>query len=393
MSVASSWGAIAAIAAGAFALITAEFLPVGLLPQIANELGISKGQAGLSMTVPGIAAACSALLTISVAGKADRRYVLLSFLALMALSNMLVAAALGLPMLLAGRVLLGIAIGGFWTIGVSLGARLRPEQAGKATSLIFSGVTLGTVAGVPAGTLLGSLFGWRAAFGCTAAFAIAIACILARMLPVIPAERSSGLAHLPVVLGMRSVRVGLVAVLLIFAAQFAAYTYVSSFLAQERNIGPQPLSAILLLYGAAGLAGNAFCGWLAQRDVRRAVLGTVFILCGAQLLLVAPATGRMLTIAAMAAWGFGFGMLPVAIQSWMFRAAPDHMENAAALFVGMTQLAIGAGALAGGIIVDHAGTAAVLWSGATLMLLAAAWVYAMFAAEPDNVPAGTPPRM
>jgi predicted MFS family arabinose efflux permease len=374
----ASWSAIAALGAGAFALITAEFLPVGLLPQIAGDLAISEGQAGLMVTTPGLAAACSAILTISVAKAVDRRFVLWFFLGLMVVSNVLVAFAGGLPMLLAGRLLLGIAVGGFWTIGVSLGARLRPNEAGRATSIVFSGVTLGTVAGVPAGTLLGGLFGWRMAFAASAGLALVIALTLVWLLPVIHPERSSGISQVPTVLRLRKVQVGLVAVVFIFVGQFTAYTYVSPFLAQVSGIGPTLLSGVLLSYGVAGIFGNLFCGWLVERDVRRAVLGTALLMGGSLLLLLLTRGNHGATVASMVAWGFAFGMLPIAIQSWIFSAAPDHMESVAALFVAITQLAIGAGALIGGLVVDHYGVVGALTLGATGALAAATWIYTTF---------------
>ncbi|MFW0887909.1 MFS transporter [Pseudomonas sp. P105] len=155
----ASWSAVVAIGVGAFMLVTAEFLPVGLLPQIAQDLAISEGQAGLMVTAPGMVAACAALLTISVGKHIQRQHALLALLSLLVISNALVACANSLAVLVAARMLLGVAVGGFWTIGVSLGPRLRPDAIGRATSVIFSGVTVGTVAGVPAGTLLGELLG------------------------------------------------------------------------------------------------------------------------------------------------------------------------------------------------------------------------------------------
>lgn len=377
----ASWASIAAIGVGAFALVSAEFLPVGLLPQIASGLGISKGEAGLMITVPGAAAACSALLAISVGQSIDRRYVLWSCLGLMVLSNALVACAPGLNMLLVGRLLLGVAVGGFWTIAVSLGARLRPREAGKATSMIFLGVTLGTVAGVPAGTLLGGLFGWRMAFGLSAALAMFVVLSLIRLLPVIAPEAAAGIRHAPSVLKVRKVRVGLVAVVLIFIGHFAAYTYISPFLAQSHDAGSIEISSALLSYGGAGVFGNLFCGWLVDRDIRRAVLGTALLLGASMLFLIVSRLHPMATSLAVVAWGFAFGMLPIAIQSWIFRAAPERMETVTALFVAITQIAMGAGALLGGILVEQFGAVGAIWLGATASLAAAVWIYLSFPGE------------
>lgn len=195
---------------------------MGLLPQIASDLAISEGRTGLVITIPGIVAACSAFLTISLARTFDQRHVLWVLLSLLVVSNVLVATASDLSLLLLGRVLLGIAVGGFWTIGVALGPRLRPDAVGRATSIVFSGVTLSTVLGVPAGTLLGGAVGWRAAFAVSAALGLLVVIALMWLLPKIPPERYSGVSHVPMVLRIPKVQVGLVAVVFIFTGQFAA---------------------------------------------------------------------------------------------------------------------------------------------------------------------------
>lgn len=371
------WSAVAAIGVGAFALVTAEFLPVGLLPQIAKDLAISEGRAGLVITIPGIVAACSAFLTISLARTFDRRYVLWALLSFLVISNVLVATATELYVLLLGRVLLGIAVGGFWTIGVALGPRLRPDSVGRATSIVFSGVTLGTVLGVPAGTLLGGAFGWRAAFAVSAVFGCLVVMALMLLLPRIRPEQLSGASQLPAVLRIPKVQVGLVAVVLIFTGQFAAYTYITPYLNQISGIESAQLSLFLLGYGVAGVFGNVLCGWCVERDVRLAVLSTALLL-GCSMLLLVCSNHPLVAITAVVAWGLGFGMLPIAIQNWIFSAAPERLETAAALFVSIGQLAMGAGALLGGIAIDQYGVASALWLGAAGVLVGAAWIWMRF---------------
>jgi predicted MFS family arabinose efflux permease len=216
----ASWAAVASIGVGAFALVTTEFLPGGLLPQIALDIGITEGQAGWMVTTPGFLAAIAAPRTTGLAGHLDRRHVLWFLLGLLVFSNVLVATATGFPALLAGRVLLGIGVGGFWTIGGSLGPRLRPGAEGpRATSLIYSGVSLGTVAGVPAGALLGHLLGWRLAFAGSAGVAVLVVIALILLLPPIRPQRGSGVAAIPVVLTRRKAQIGLTAAVLIFIGQ------------------------------------------------------------------------------------------------------------------------------------------------------------------------------
>src|SRR5690606_36343654 len=160
----------------------------------------------------------------------------------------------------------------------------------------------------------------------SAMLALLVVLALLRLLPRTPPERLSGLDQVPAVLRLRKVQVGLVAVVLIFVGQFSAYTYVTPFLSQASSIETASLSAVLLAYGGAGILRNVFCSRIVDRDVRRAVFGT-FVLLGCSLvLLVLARASATATVCAIVVWGFGFGMLPIALQSWVFRAAPDRLE-------------------------------------------------------------------
>ncbi|WP_460043062.1 MFS transporter [Pseudomonas sp. S2_H01] len=370
-SAASSWLSVAAVGIGAFALVTTEFLPVGLLPQVARELSMTEGQTGLMVTLPGLLAALTAPLTLLWARTFDRRHVLCALLALLAVSNMTVAIASDLWSLLLGRAFLGIAVGGFWTIGGTLGTRLRPEQAAKATSLIFSGVSTGTVAGVPAGTLLGELLGWRVVFGVAAGLSVIVTLLLWRTLPRLPAQSGAGLGMLGEVLRMRKTRTALLAVLLIFVGQFAAYTYLSPYLINEAGMSSVSLSAILLGFGAAGFVGNLAGGWAVAKSSTWTLIGTALLMGLPMILLSVVASLAPAVVLLVMVWGVGFGLLPFAMQSWLFAMAPDKLEAMGAVFVSSAQASIGVGALAGGLIVDHLGVLSALTVGGTLGVLTA----------------------
>ena len=368
----ASWAAVTSIGVGAVALVTTEFLPVGLLPLIASELGISEGTAGLMVTVPGFLAAIAAPMTLGFAARFDRKRVLVALLILLVVSNAIVATAHGFAALMFGRVLLGIAVGGFWTIGGSLGPRLRPGAEGpRATALIFSGVSLGTVAGVPAGALIGDLFGWRTAFLLVSGVALLVVAALQFLLPAIRAQKGSGLKQVPDVLRLQRVQIGLTAAVLIFVGQFAAYTYITPFLIGITGIDTATLSMVLLGYGAAGFAGNLFGGWAAGRSFVLALAGTAFLIALSVAGLLLTGGETLVAIAWVVTWGFGFGMLPIAMQTFLFTSAPDRLESIAALFVSIAQLAIGLGALVGGLAVDNFGVPSALWLGAASALLTA----------------------
>ncbi|MGW5698670.1 MFS transporter, partial [Streptomyces asiaticus] len=193
-----AWPAVVAVAVGTFAVVTTEMLPVGLLTSIGSALGVSDGTAGLAMTVPGLVAALAApLLTVTV-GRYDRRLVLCGLMVLLAVANLLSALAPGFAVLLFARVLVGVSIGGVWSIAGGLAVRLVPERsAGHATTLIFSGIAVASVLGVPIGTLIGDLVHWRVAFAAFAALSLAVAAAMAVTLPSLPATGTIRLREVP----------------------------------------------------------------------------------------------------------------------------------------------------------------------------------------------------
>src|SRR5580692_1792568 len=160
-----AWAAVGSLALGVFSLVTAEFLPANLLTPIAADFRISEGAAGQTVTATAIFALLSSLFVTAVIRNLDRRILMLGCTILLLISNLIVAFALNLPMLLVGRVLLGAALGGFWTMSAALAMRLVPEASvPRALSIIFSGVSAATIFAAPLGIYLGHLFGWRAVF-------------------------------------------------------------------------------------------------------------------------------------------------------------------------------------------------------------------------------------
>ncbi|MEU2059357.1 MFS transporter [Streptomyces sp. NPDC013455] len=366
------WAAVLALAAATFSVVTTEMLPVGLLPSLARDLGVSAGTAGLALTLPGLAAAAAAPLLPVAVRRADRRTVLCALLLLLTAANLLTACAPAFPVLLAARVLVGVGIGGVWAVAAGLGGRLLPgPAAGRATAVIFSGIALASVLGVPAGTLLGSVAGRSWAFTAMAGCACAVAVALAALLPPLPAERPVRLAAFPALLRRPPVRRALATAALLVTGHFAAYTYVRPVLQRTPGTGPALVSALLLGYGLAGVAGNFAGGALAARDPRRA-LRLIAALLGTAVLLLVPATGSAaLAGALLIVWGVAYGGVSVSAQNLLSAAAPQAPEAVSALFAGVFNTAIALGALAGGRLADGPGLTAVLVTGASLALLAA----------------------
>jgi predicted MFS family arabinose efflux permease len=366
-----TWVAVTAVAVGTFLLVTAEQLPVGLLTPVGADLRVTDGVAGLMVTVPGIVAAVAAPLVPVLVGRLDRRLLLGALMALMTLANAVSAFAPTYPVLIGSRVLVGVAIGGFWAVAGGLATRLVPgPDVPRATALIFGGVAAANVLGVPIGTLLGGLAGWRVAFGALSALAAVVLVGLFTLLPPLVADEPVRPGALLAQLRNRGVATGILVTLLVVTGHFAAYTYVGPVLQERAGVPGGLVGPLLLGFGAAGIVGNFVAGVAVARRLRRTVLGIVVALALVLVLHALLGAGAVSGIALLLLWGLAYGGVSVSLQSWMIAAAPRAVEAATALWVSVFNLAIGLGALVGGVVVDHTALVGVLWLAATLFLLA-----------------------
>ncbi|MFD0901132.1 MFS transporter [Actinomadura sediminis] len=379
--------AVLTVAAATFTVVTSEMLPVGLLTPIGASLDVGAGTAGWTLTVTGLVAAVSAPFVPRAVGRADRRTALVALMLLLAAANLLAAWAPNFPVLVGARVLVGLGMGGVWTLAAGLAPRLvPPASVGAATSLVFSGIAVASVLGVPLGTYLQALAGWRAAFAAAAGLAVAVAAAMAVLLPRLPAgrapRRDARTAAHPI--ARPSVRTGLVITALLVTGHFAVYTFVRPVLEESAGLGPGAVGTLLLAYGLAGVAGNFVAGLRAPGAPR----ATLAVLAGglACAVVLVPAFGTTLAGAAvlMVAWGLAYGGVSVGAQTWLMASAPGDTERATALFVGVFNGAIALGAFAGGLVMD--GPGGVPYLGAALA--AAALLTALAGRAPDAARSG-----
>jgi predicted MFS family arabinose efflux permease len=369
----AAWLAVASLAVSTFASVTTEFLPVGLLTNIAAGLGVTEGTAGLMITMPAVMAALTGPLLIVLSGRLDRRTVVLVLSALLVASNVLAAVAPNFATMLVARVMLGVVVGGFWTFAPSVVARLVPEpMMPRAMSYVLAGISLATVAGVPAGALLGDLAGWRMAFVVAAVVAAVVLAMQLRLLPRMPAERAIPARDLLVPLTRPGSRAVLGVGLLLITGHFVGYTYLRPMLDQIFGLSPNHITAMLLVFGVAGLVGTFLGGRLVGRSLRGTPLLAAAAIAAA--LLFATTVGGGLAGAALvtALWGAAFGLVPVAMTTWMQKALPDASEAGQALLVVTFQVSISSGAFVGGRIADASGVAGTLQLGAALAIAAGA---------------------
>lgn len=366
-----AWGAVISMSLGVFGLVGAEFLPASLLTPMAADLGVSEGMAGQAVTATAAVALMTSLVITVFTRSIDRRNVLLGFSVLLILSNVMVAYAPNLTVLLLGRILLGIALGGFWTLSAATLMRLVPEASvPKAMSLMFSGVSAATVFAAPLGSYLGDVAGWRNVFLAAAGLGAFGLIIQLWTLPSLPPRGHSQFKTLIDVLTRPTVGLAMLAILMVFTGHFAFFTYIRPFLETVTGAGVEGVSVILLGFGIASFVGNYLGGLLLERSMRL-TLALMPLLMGALALTLAMFGGNMVVDATMVAiWGLAFGAVPVAWSTWITRAVPDEAESAGGLFVAAINFAIATGAALGGFIFDISSVQNVFLSSGIVLLLA-----------------------
>lgn len=367
-----AWTAVLSLAMGVFGLLTAEYLPASLLTPMAADLGVSEALAGQAVTVTAVVALFAGLLVPGLTRVLDRRVVLLGFSALMVGSNLLVAASSSLAVLLLMRILLGIALGGFWSMAAAVAMRLVPTALlPRALSIIFSGIAVGTVVAVPLGSYLGGRYGWRSAFLAAAAVGVVTLAFQWFTLPRLAPAKAARLRTVLEVLLRPGIGVGMLGCVLVHTGHFALFTYIRPFLESTTGVGPDGLALMLLGFGVANFAGTLLAGWMLHHSVRvTLVLMPALVGVAALALVGLPATvaGQVLLLAL---WGLAFGAVPVAWSNWVAQAVPDQAESAGGMVVASVQSAIAAGAAAGGAMFSVSGIAGVFVAAGILMLLAA----------------------
>ncbi|HEU0096706.1 MAG TPA: MFS transporter [Rhizomicrobium sp.] len=368
----TAWMAVFSLAMGVFGLLTAEYLPASLLTPMASDFAVSEALAGQAVTVTAVVALFAGLLVPGLTRSLDRRQVLLAFTVLMIASNLLVALSSSLAVLLVMRILLGIALGGFWSMAAAVAMRLAPaKRLPRALSIIFSGIAVGTVVSVPLGSYLGGLYGWRSAFVAAAAVGALTFVFQWFTLPRMAPRRMLHTVSVLALLRRPGIGMGMMGCVLAHTGQYALFTYIRPALESVAHIDVDHLSLMLLGFGVANFAGTLLAGWLMERSLRATLVlmpALVGIAAFGMIWLPVQATGLMLLVAL---WGLAFGGVPVAWSSWVARAVPDQAETAGGMVVASVQSSIAAGAALGGVVFGLAGVTGVFVTAGAVMLVAA----------------------
>jgi predicted MFS family arabinose efflux permease len=367
------WGAVFALTLCVSTLIASEFMPVSLLTPVSADLQVTEGQAGQAIAVSGLFAVLTSLLIATVSRGVDRRRLLLGLTSLMLVSGLIVALAPSYTVLMVGRAMLGIVIGGFWSLSTAVVMQLvPPRDLPKGLALLNGGNALATTIAAPLGSFLGQFIGWRGAFFIVVPLAAIVLVWQFLSLPSMPSDRRAIRANALALLRRREAAIGIAGVTLLFMGQFALFTYLRPFLDTTTGISVSILSLILLIMGLAGAVGSALIPKVIARSLRTALVGAPVGLALLGLALIGLGRDGLATGTLLALWGLVGTAAPVAWWTWLSRTLPDDAEAGGGLMVAAIQLAITLGAAAGGLLFDAGGYQATFGASALILLAAAA---------------------
>ena len=359
-----------------FVTVTAEFMPTGLLPQIAEGLAVSEAQVGLLVTIFAATVVVTAMALSILTRRFSRKSLVITALLVMALSNIMAAVAPSFAVIVGARILGGLSHGLFFALANAYAAYLVPrERLGRAVAILTAGGTMAFVMGVPLGTAMGNAFGWRLAFVALAIIIAVLAVALMVALPGVSREVALSTGEIP--LPMRRdpslvwVIVASVIVILVLAGQNTFYVYIAPYLIDAVGFAAPTVAFILFVYGAAGAIGVIVAGIVGDRFPRGGLVVMVTIAAMSMGALALTSSSTVAVVALVVIWAAAFGGIPALLQLRLLRAASVRLRDfASAMLVTAFNLGIGGGALIGALLYDVMGVRALALVGAGGFVLA-----------------------
>jgi len=355
------WLGLVILAGAIFVCVTGEFLPTGLLPELAVGLDVEQSTVGALVTLYAGAVVVSAPVLTSLTRRVPRKTLVIAVLCLFAITNLLVAVATEFWVVVLARVIGGIAHGMFWSVVGAYSAHLVPKrQLARAIAITSGGGSAAFVLGVPLGTALGHALGWRLAFVVAAAVVVLLVVLVMLFLPPVDhvhAPRAEEVGIRP----RRDPSVHGIAVLCVIVAvvmigQNVLYTFIVPFLTEIVGLRPDAVSLVLFVFGAAGAVGLVLVAFVANRFPRRSLVLAIGVVLVAVLALGLLPDRTPLVISAVVLWGAAFAAVPPLIQTRLLKtASPALRDQASAWMTVAFNLGIGGGALVGGVLLDTAG--------------------------------------
>ncbi|OKA06167.1 MFS transporter [Amycolatopsis regifaucium] len=367
-----AWLGVAAITASLFVFVTTELMPIGLLTPVSAGLSVSVGLAGMMVTLYGISAGVGVPFLVAWSRKVNRRALLATLLAIMAVGNLLTAVSPNFPIVLAARLVTGFAHGVFWAIGVAMAMRLVPDKkASKAAAVVLSGMSIATVVGMPLGTFIESLTDWRTTFLIWSGLSLAVLLAVVLTLPSLPSQSAIPVREvfaLPIRNGR--MRVVLTTVVLYVLGHFGAYTFIRPFMEQRAGASAAWVTGLLIVFGVGGAVGNFVAGHTVNRNMRATFVVACTGLVASLLLLLVLGGSPVGLVVAVVVWGVSFGAANLCQVNMMLAAAPDTFEAAMSLNTMGYNISIALGALLGGLFAGGFGPTGAVWFGVALTVTA-----------------------
>ncbi|MFA1017390.1 sugar transporter [Enterobacter sp. SAT-E-asb] len=374
-----AWLRVVTLAIAAFIFNTTEFVPVGLLSDIAESFQMETAQVGIMLTIYAWVVALISLPFMLLTSQMERRRLLIGLFVLFIASHVLSFMAWNFTVLVMSRIGIAFAHAVFWSITASLAIRLAPAgKRAQALSLIATGTALAMVLGLPIGRIVGQYFGWRTTFFAIGMGALATLVCLIKLLPALPSEHSGSLKSLPLLMRRPALLSIYLLTAIVVTAHYTAYSYIEPFVQVVAGFSANFATVLLLILGSAGIVGSVLFGKLGNRHASLLVSSAIGLLL-ACLLLLMPAAGSESHLAILSLfWGVAIMIIGLGMQVKVLALAPDATDVAMSLFSGIFNLGIGAGALVGNQVILHVSMSAIGYLGAIPALVALIWSVLIF---------------
>lgn len=350
------WIALIVLSLSSFAIVTTELAPIGLLSALSHDLNQSEAITGLIVTGYGWVAAISALCSIVLLIRFPRKMVLMIMLLILAISNIIVAYSSSFNMIFSARIIGAIAHGSFWALIGAVAYSLVPKhKLGLATSIIFSGVSVASILGVPLASYLTQLSSWRLAFEFLGLLSFIVCILILLFVPKIPDQAPLASGFFKKVLQHSTLNRLFILTALIISSHFAAFTFIEPFLSQIAHLESGQITLLLLVFGLAGLIGNILAGKLIDRHLHTIILVSLVFISGSVFAFGYLGYHVTLSIAIvfLALWGVSIASIFVGLQTWVLKQADDLASAASAIYVAVFNASIGLGALIGSFMLQY----------------------------------------